>query len=211
MSFLPVTHTKISNYNNCPHKAYRLYVAKDIPYTGPSSKQGHDGIDIHKQIENYMRHKGSLDPKLAKHVDPLIALGASPEVQIGLAEDRTPTNYWGDDVFMRVVVDAFVVRDDVAFIVDWKTGNPKYEDKRELAMQAVGIQACYPGVKKIIGSYLWIRDDKLGQEYDLSSTDRAWHGTVSKAQEMEADKIWIKKPNPLCAYCPVKDCEHNRS
>ncbi|MEY2875362.1 MAG: hypothetical protein RLZZ373_2733, partial [Pseudomonadota bacterium] len=41
----------------------------------------------------------------------------------------------------------------------------------------------------------------------LSGTNRL----LGVAMDALESGVWPKTPNPLCGWCPVKDCEHNRS
>ena len=100
-----------------------------------------------------------------------------------------------------------------AILFDWKTGKVR-EDNRELMAQSYLLQANYPSIKTVKGAYVWLVENRLGEMHDLTNTDRWLAGTkatLAKAQEALDSGVWPKSPNPLCGYCPVKDCEHNRS
>lgn len=212
MPVLPWSYTFISDYSNCPHKAYRKYVTKDIPKEESVAGKARMlwGIQAHKNIENYMRGEGDIIPEWKAFVDPIKAMGAEPERGYGVTLDRRKCGFWDDDCYGRGKVDAAVIRPPIAFIFDWKTGKPR-EDKRELALQSILIHTAYPNLTTIYGAYVWLAENRVGEQHDVSNTDRAWNGIKAFIDGVQADTKWNKKPNPLCQWCPVADCEFNRA
>jgi hypothetical protein len=111
------------------------------------------------------------------------------------------------------VLDVLIMKPPVAVLFDWKTGKVR-EDPRELMAQSYLLQRNQPGVTKVYGAYVWLVENRLGEMHDLTNTDRWLNGTkatLAKEQEALGSGVWPKSPNPLCGWCPVKDCEHNRS
>ena len=141
-----------------------------------------------------------------------MAEGARAEVKYGMTEDRRPASFW-ESPWGRGALDVEVLDPPKAFLVDWKTGKVR-EDPRELFIQAMLLKANHPEIKEISGCYVWLAENRVGKLYDLSNTDRCYHGTVAAmavAEEYEAQGYWPKVENPLCQWCPVKDCEFNRT
>lgn len=98
-------------------------------------------------------------------------------------------------------------------LFDWKTGKVR-EDPRELSCQALLLKAHHPEVTLIKGAYVWLKENRVGQMYDLSNTDRVFNANkaaTGQQQECLETEHWPKEPNALCGWCPVKDCEFNRS
>lgn len=214
MPIIPWSYSFINDYSNCPHKAMRKYVTRDIAkpkdYDPVKAKPMHDGVAAHKQIENYMRGEGLIKPEWAKFVDPIRDMGAEPEKEYGITLERLPCGFWDEECYGRAKVDAAIIRPPVAFIFDWKTGKVR-EDKRELSIQAVLLCASHPELTTVYGAYVWLAENRVGDQHDVSNVDRCWNGTKAFIEQVQADTQWQKKPNPLCAYCPVKDCEFNKA
>lgn len=209
----PFSHTMLSDLGNCMWKGYRKYIAKDLPKEEKSPAQ-QLGIQVHECFEKAINEKDpSLVPQQYQHwVTPLTAMNAKAEVKLGVNEDGSAAEFFGEP-WGRGVADVLIVQGTTAFLLDWKTGK-KREDSRELMAQSYLVKCNYPAINKVSGSYVWLQENKMGQNYDLTNTDRWLNGTrslLNKAQEALDSGVWKKSPNPLCGWCPVKDCEHNRS
>ena len=89
----------------------------------------------------------------------------------------------------------------MGFICDWKTGGSKYEDPFELATNALLLKVKYPELKKIVGSYAWLKENRMSQQYDLSD----FKGTfmeITRLMKLIAEKRqsgeWVKRKSGLC-------------
>jgi hypothetical protein len=99
----------------------------------------------------------------------------------------------------------------MAFILDPKTGNSKYEDPFELATNALLLKVKYPELKKVVGSYGWLKENRMGQQYDLSDFKRTFveiQRLMRLVAEKRASGEWFKKKSGLCGFCGVADCEN---
>ena len=210
---IPGSYTFLNDLGNCPHKAYRKFIRRDLPREDSPALR--EGIETHKVLEDHINSKGAVPvpSHLTAFTGPLLgALGMRAEVKLGMAKDMSPEGFFGDP-WLRGKVDVLKVEPPIAFIIDWKTGKVR-EDPRELHIQAMLVRANYPDVNRISGCYVWLKEGRIGTMYDLTDINRVYHGTVAsmdEAQGYEDKGEWPKKPNPLCGYCPVKDCQHNRS
>jgi hypothetical protein len=99
-----------------------------------------------------------------------------------------------------------------ALLFDWKTGKVR-EHPFELEVQALLLRMQSPHLHTIYGSYIWLAENRIGQRHDLSNTEMTQRKVVAivlnienslQAQEFE------KRPGPLCGWCDVLDCEHNK-
>jgi hypothetical protein len=210
---IPWSFSLLSDFANCRWKVFRKYVSKDLPKE-PQSPELAEGIRMHSLLERAIKSRTLVELAAPLHpvVQPMTQNGATAEHMLGMTEDRQPAKFFGSP-WGRGKIDVLILKPPVAVIFDWKTGKVR-EDPRELACHALLIKANFPAVEKITGAYVWLKENRLGTPYDLSNTDRVYHGTratVAEMEECQASGVWEKKPNPLCGWCPVKDCEHNRS
>ena len=209
----PWSHTMLQDLSNCAWKGYRKYVAKDLPREEKSQQQLL-GIEVHQAFDAAIkaRDAASLPPAHQPLAAPMIAARARSEVKYGVLESGKPAEFFGKP-WGRGVVDVIIHNGSTVVLFDWKTGKVR-EDARELMAQSFLVKANAPGVTRVIGAYVWLAENRLGEMHDLTNTDRWLAGTRSTlcmAQEALESGVWPKQPNPLCGWCPVKDCEHNRS
>ena len=211
---LPVaSHTMLQAFSNCPFKGYRMYIAKDLPRETDFKREAGKAVD--KALTDRIT-RGRALPKEFEKYEPLVApmVVHKPLAQIPLAirADGTACGFYDDDVFCRGYGDVAIVKAPVAVLFDWKNGKRR-EDKAELRLHALMLQAQYPTVTKLTGYYVWLQDNKLGAMHDLSETHFTWatlNEQIDEIKFMAEQNNFPKTPNPLCGWCPVMDCEHNK-
>jgi hypothetical protein len=214
---LPVlSYTVLNLWLTCPHQVYRRYLVKDLPKE-TKTKEQLAGIYAHEAVEQRVRSKRPLPPDLARHeslVAPLDAVHVEPELELAVTEEGRPCGFWDQDAWLRGKLDApILLRTDRALLADWKTGKRR-EDSFELEIGALLLQARRPEIRELYGVYIWLKDGVKGTPHDLSNTERTWNRVQTLANEIETaieDHRFEKTPGPLCSWCPVKDCQHNRS
>jgi hypothetical protein len=221
---LPVgTHTFYNNFENCPHKAYHIYIARTIPFEmTPEMKWGNE---VHKALEQRIT-MGTALPDTMKAAEPIAGTFHSfskvipviCEYQLAMTQAGDPCDYGDyDKCFFRGKLDCVVMstnRTD-GWLVDWKTGNVR-EDPFELECQALLLKVNQPTLTSIAGEYFWLKTGTKGLRYDLTRTN---HGNTyarlvklrSEAEGYLQAGDFPKRKNPLCGWCPVTSCEHNTS
>lgn len=210
---LPVlSFTFLRDYENCPRKAWHRFVAKDLPKE-PMSEEMKYGIEVHQAFEQALKGKPMATVHMPKFVQPLLAVQAPRlvEAQLGMASGGQPCSFWDPDVFLRGKIDVAIVNGPAAYIVDWKTGKP-WEDPAELEIFSLLLQAHYPDLEIVTGNYVWLKEDRLGTLYDLSTVQDRWNEVHKVHDEIHTrpETEWPPTPNKLCGWCPVKTCEHWR-
>lgn len=204
------SYSFLNDFRNCPYKAFRKYVLRDLPKeTSPALEEG---IRVHYELEQFIN--ADAKPDVGKFAYDVASRfrerGAEAEKKLGMFKTRVAADFWDSDVWGRGKVDVLVVEGDTALIVDWKAGK-KREDPTELKVQALLVQCNYP-VAFIHGCYVWLKNEEIGKTYDLSEVSSTYSEvceTMYKAEECGDSGHWTKKPNALCGWCPVRDCEHN--
>lgn len=214
---LPVwSYTLFRNYENCPKKAYHLNVAKDLPKSPQSAAQTW-GNAVHDAMAKRVE-RGTPLPADMQQFEPLaLALdgkGALCELKLGIRKNGTACGFFDNDVWGRGTVDINIMSAPVAFILDWKTGKKGREEVPELELHALLIQAHYPRISKITGAFAWMQDQTIGKPHDLSHTPRTF-AIVNQVMDTLAQDIeknhFPPRPNPLCGWCPVTFCPHNKA
>lgn len=216
---LPVaSHTFLRDWDNCPHKAFRRFIKKDLPkFVGTAETKW--GDEVHSAFEVRIKHGTAFPRGMEKFeaiATPLIAMNAKAEKMLGVTEDGKQCDFFAPDVWLRGKIDATVLFSfkatyDIAAIFDWKSGKRR-EERAELEVHGVLLRAWQPTVQKITAHYVWLQDNEVGKAYDVSNTEaklaeiRSVMNTVRNCMEIED---FPKRRNPLCGWCPVEDCENN--
>ena len=198
----------------CPHQYQQRYILKTLPFVEtPAVKRGND---IHAAFEHRVGAGRPLPPDMTqweKYAQPFDGRGAVTEQKLGIAADGRPVEFFGKDVWLRGKVDTTLMNGTAAYFVDWKSGSSAYEDRFELDVCALLLHAKHPHLRTITGRYAWLKDDRLGQPYDLSETRKTWYAVLELVEAIDGDLRrgeFEKRQGPLCGYCDVKTCEHNR-
>jgi hypothetical protein len=201
-----LSYTLLNGWRICPHQAARRYIIKDIPYE--TDEKRNTGKEVHEAIAKFISGRGGLDNAwLTRLLKPLV--GTKPECKLAITGQCRPISFFDREAWLRGVIDAHMIKEDKAIIFDWKTGK-EWEDPFELEIFALLLKCHHPELKKVTGYYVWLRDSKLGEEHDLSDFAGTWGKVVKFHDEIEAGDFEKKIPGPLCKWCPVLDCSHNR-
>lgn len=208
---LVYSFTLLKTADSCMYKCYRMYVKKDVPFfETPEMKWG---SAVHTAMEH--RLGGKPLPHNMIHWEPIVAAYAArqaqPERKLGVDRAGKAVGFFGDGVFLRGKIDVTMMHGTAAFLPDYKTGGSKYEDSFELEIQAVLLHAAHPHLTRIAGQYVWMKENRMGQVYDLSDTRSTWAKVHNKVEAIEgavASGDWPKNKTPLCGYCPISDCEN---
>lgn len=212
---LVYSYTMLNNYANvCPHQTYRRYIKKDQPYV--ESKEMKWGNAVHTALE--YRLGGKPLPLDMQQWEPIIAAfdgrGAIAEQKLGITRNSKACDFFDAEVFFRGKVDVTLINGNTAYILDWKTGNSNYESAFELETNALLVYCKHPHLTRIVGSYAWLKENRLGQLYDLSNVGNTWNVMNVLIKQFEAlprerGASWEKRKSGLCGYCSVEDCENH--
>lgn len=208
------SYTSLHTYNDvCPHQYWHKFILKDIPFEKTDAMDY--GNKVHEAMELRVGAKKPLHSVFAQWEPFAAPFDSVPEVKceqkLGITSAGVACDFWAKDVWLRVKVDVNVIAFQRAFITDWKTGNSNYEDRFELDVQALLLNASKPDLKEIFGYYAWLKDNKLGARYDLSDTRATWNKVNGIVKSIERDRgtgQFEKRRSGLCGYCQVKSCEH---
>lgn len=212
---LPVaSHTFLNDFDNCPHKAFRKYIKKDLPKFEQTAQMKW-GNEVHSAFEVRIKHATPFPPPMEKYeaiAAPLVAAGAVAEKMLGITVDGRVCDFFDSGVWLRGKIDATILRDEVGAIFDWKTGKRR-EERAELAVHGVLLKAWQPTVQRITAHYVWLQDNEVGKSHDVSGTETKLaeiRHTMDEVASCISDQDFPKRRNPLCGWCDVLDCENNR-
>ena len=218
------SYTFLNTYGDiCPEMCRRLYVLKDVKKT--FSQKQDAGIDAHAVMDRHIRMGDSVPPELEFAAGLVSALRAHAEVssEVALAVDRAlaPGRFLEKGSWMpwlRGKFDAVALgradgpSADAAALAEWKTGKVR-ESGDQLEIGALLLMARHPRIQKVTGFNVWVGARRVGQPFTFLRTQAGtlWAKWIRRMQEIEqkdATRAWEKRESPLCAYCPVRECEN---
>lgn len=209
------TFTNLQAFRNCEHAFYRRYIKRDQPYVETEAMRF--GNEVHAAFEQRLnKTRKPLPPSMQQwehFAAPFDKYEVLTEQKLGMTDRARQTGFFDSDVWFRGKADVVVLQLDkgMAFIADWKTGKSVFEDPFELATNALLLKVNYPELKKILGSYAWIKENRMSQQYDLSdfkSTFMEIGRLMKLVVEKRKSGEWTKKKSGLCGWCSVADCEN---
>ena len=215
MKPLVASHTFLDTFERCPKQAWHRYVAKDLPFV--ETEQMRWGNRVHTAFERRLNYRNEPFPEGMEAFEKFAAPVAAHtykyiEEKMGMTLDGRSTGFFDDRVWCRGKADAALVNAHTALILDWKTGKRR-EDPAELERFAYLLRAMNGALKTFVGRYVWLKDDKLGDEHRLDpdkrlAADRLLMDQVAELQRR--GEPWPAHENGLCkAYCDVLSCQFN--
>jgi RecB family exonuclease len=92
-------------------------------------------------------------------------------------------------------------------VVDYKTSkNKKYLKEFQLLTYAEALRRRYDDVKIVHGSFVMLKHNSETKNYtfNIDDMDRGLANIYKRADFIDTDTTWIKKPTILCRYCDYK-------
>lgn len=212
------SYSSLTLFQQCPKKYFHLRVAKDV--VEPESEHLLYGKEVHLAAEKHIRD-GEPVPKKYSFLTPVLdVLKAIPgmkhcELKMGLTEDLEPCGFFDKKVWFRGVADLVITQDDLAHIVDYKTGkSSQYADTKQLELMALTVFKHYPHIEKIkAGLAFVVCEEFVPAKYFKINAPELWVKWIRDTDQLgqaHEKELWNPKPNFTCRkHCPVKDCEHN--
>lgn len=205
--------SSLKDYINCPRQYHETKVLKR--FTKNTTQEMLYGTTVHKACEDYVAEGKPLDKNTQRFqpvLDALLEIPGDrlPEHKMALDNKGNPCDYNGN-YWVRGIADLVIVDKDMAYIVDYKTGNNKYADPKQLKLMALMLFAHFPEVQRIKAGLLFIvHESFLDEEYTRDQIETLWEAfrpDLSRLQASFDNDVWNPKKTPLCGWCPVKTCE----
>jgi hypothetical protein len=211
------SYSSLSLFQQCPKKYNHLRVLKDV--VEPQSEQILYGLEVHKAAEDYVREGKPLPEHLAYMKGMLDALIAKPgikhaEQKLGLTEQLEPCGFMAKDVWWRGIADLTIVNGEEAKVIDYKTGNHRYADTKQLEILSLAIFKHYPSVKVVKSGLLFVVHKAfIKADFTQEKQEELWQYWKDETARLKAaydNNVWNPKTNFTCkAWCPVTTCAHN--
>lgn len=209
------SYSFFSELENCPKKAQHVRVLRDIQRVETAEQRW--GNYVHDCMEKRVGDGVVLEEDVAEFEPFARAFDQRTvyaEMKLAITTEGMPTEFYAKDAMVSGKVDVVVLHENRVDITDWKTGKDKYENPFELELHALLLAANGYTAESYTGRYVYLGLNKVGQTYDLSNVSATW-GKVTRYMAQarayqEKGGEWPATPNPLCGYCPVLQCRHNK-
>lgn len=221
MTAVTWSYSSLKTFEQCPKKYYHLRVLKDVKDEG--SEATLYGQELHKAAEEYVKNGVDLPLKFSFIQDVLESILRIPgkvhcELRLGVKQTPggfAPCEFFAKDVWWRGVGDVVVVQDEVAYSLDYKTSkNAKYADTKQLDILAAALFVHFPNLKKIKSALAFVVSNEfVHKEHFVEQRDEyfaAFEPDLDRLAAAQETGVWNANTGPLCRFCPVTHCEHNR-
>jgi hypothetical protein len=207
----------LSCYENvCPFQYYNTYILKTVPYVETPERR--KGNDAHIALARRVGLGTPLPPEMVQwepFAKPFDGLKARTELKLGITDTGATSDYWAKEtVWLRGALDVSVVDGTTAYLNDWKlVNNPQYSKRFELDVHALLLNALHPQLTTIKGTYTFLKQGHISEVYDLSNTADTWRKVKDITRRIDRNResgVFEKREGPLCGWCDVLTCEHNR-
>lgn len=215
------SYSSLKTFEQCPKKYYHLRVLKDVKDEG--SEATIYGQDLHKAAEDYIKAGTPLPLRFGFIQDTVDAIKNIPgeqhcELKLGIKRTSSgyePCGFFDTGVWWRGIGDVIVVQGDTAFSIDYKTSkNAKYADLKQLDILAAALFVHFPQVKKIKSALAFVVSNEfIHKEHFAEMRDsyfESFEPNLDRLATAQETGVWNTNTGPLCKFCPVVSCEHNR-
>jgi len=133
------------------------------------------------------------------------------EQQWGYTREWKPTGWFGNDTWMRSVLDVAVLYDDLtAEVIDWKSGKPYGSHEEQMELFAISLMQRYPVATHVTTrlAYTDFKHEEFAEfpRRDLEKMIAKWEDRV---RPMFADTVYLPRPGEACKFCPFSRSRTN--
>lgn len=205
------SYSRLSTYEKCALQARYKYIDK-LPE--PPSDALERGAEAHDVLAQYLRgdrSEGADIPGWAYFgslLNDLRSLEPMVEQQWGFNRAWEPTGWFGNDTWLRVILDAdLVYSDNTGDTVDFKTGKPYPVDTAKQAeLYAISKFRRYPTLTHATVRFWYVDPVQRGAEavyrFSRPQAEAAIPKWEKKAERMLSDDIMAPRPGEHCRFCP---------
>lgn len=225
MSFIALSWSRLSDYNQCPLKFKLKYIDKSAKFKEDEGSSPHlvRGSNVHKALENYVVQKqsnGALEVKITSlpeveatkpFVDRFLDgyTVVIPETQIAIDKNWNRVEWFSKDAYYRVIMDLIALRKTDWAIIDYKTGKMRDYDAGPSGMGQLHLSGgvalhLWPEVPKGQTAYAYV-DHKRTIVKDFTQDDKMKirQHFDAEHEKVNSDKEFRPTVNEFCKWCPA--------
>ena len=189
MSITPWSYSRIKAFEQCPKQFYHMKVAKD--YEDRVTDAMLYGTSFHTAAEEYVRDGTPMPERFDYAVSAINSLIDKEgdklcEYKLGLDEELEPCTFSDKDVWFRGIADLIIIDDDLAWVVDYKTGkSARYADTGQLELMALAVFKHFPEVNSVRAGLLFVvSKDLIKSSYTREQESTLWDKWITSFNRM---------------------------
>lgn len=207
-----LSYSKIACYEKCPAQFKFKYVEKLPDSPGPHASRG---TRIHSLFEQVMNTKEPVEVTVEEPCDEEIVVpyndfliniavqGAVAEATLAITADWTPAPN-KEAIWATGILDGKLVRDNEAYIWDWKTGK-KYDTHEDQGLFYAGLTfANFPEVERVYPTFVYVDEQRnwpLGELTRDEHFPQIQENFNARAHMISIDDMYAANPGWHCRYC----------
>jgi hypothetical protein len=211
------SYSRLRDFEVCARQFYEVKVLKRWPEE--KSEQLVWGDRVHKALAAALSTNRPLPEEFADYqpwLDKLTQEGTGDlqiECQWAIDQNYKMVPWFSPKAWLRCIADVAKINDDVALVVDWKTGKSANVDVLQLTLTSLMTFCLYPEVLKVRSMFVWLGEDaKTVQEINRHEAPAQWAELLPRVERFRqavADEFYPPTPNRFCrAWCAVRSCEY---
>jgi hypothetical protein len=215
------SYSSLKTFEQCPKKYYHLKVAQDVKDTG--SQATRYGNEVHKAAEEHIKTGTPLPPQFRFIQSVLDVLKNIPgekhcELRLGIRKTEKgyePCDFLAPDYWWHGIGDLVIINGALGFSVDYKTSkNAKYADTKQLDILAAALFVYFPELEKIKSGLIFVASNEfIRKDHYAEHRDKYFESFMPLLDRLDSayeTDVWNTNTGPLCGFCPVTQCDHNR-
>lgn len=223
------SYSTMDNFLKCKHRVFHEKILKSEkpPLVPPPGKEEHPldrGIRVHEAAELYIQGKPvELAPELQdfkEEYDKLRDFYEAGFVKVeedwAYTEDWKTTSWFSDDAWLRMKLDALVIRGDEAINIDHKTGR-KFGNEIKFMTQAqlyqLGIFMRYPEIEHVTTEFWCVDVNELVRfEFPRKKGLKYLELYTQRGLQITTETNFAPNPSSFsCKWCPFRSEEEGGS
>ncbi len=218
MNYAPYSASKISIFDECPYKFKLQYVDRvKVPFVEKAffekGKFFHYAFQFYpNDVPKPFNFRLSSKSEIKEYVNILNDFLRNKEIRnLLLTEDENEREISfsfrkSNRVLFKGIIDYLSFRDDVAVIVDWKSGKNwnKILGKTDIQipLYALWVLENYSNINRIDASYFYVEEnDRDKTTFTREKLPELKDTFDNKINMIETEKEWCKTPHSFCKYC----------
>lgn len=195
--------TKITTHEKCALK-YKFRYILNLPETkGPAAQRG---VDLHKNIEDYIREEIPLPAELSHYQSWLLSMRGDtsfPEHKIAVDEHWKVCGWEDPHAYMRSVIDLkYVYTPQSVVNYDWKSGKIYDDHVDQKTLYAAVVSAEHPEALEIRSIHVYVdlgkNTEQVYHRDQIPTMQQRWDQRIESVAE---DSEYIPSPGYHCVWC----------